>query len=88
MQNFGSMRPAKLFLQLFQEKLGFSDAIEMERAHRVGEKDKERYLAQASNPDDGQRPRPIVARISSWKTKRTYSQGGKVQKAKRSSFPE
>ena len=42
------------------------DAIEIERAHRVGEKDKKCHLAQASNPDDGQRPRP---RISSWKTK-------------------
>ena len=55
----------KVVQKLFQEKLGFSDAIEIERAHRVGEKDKKRHLAQASNPDDGQRPRPIVARISS-----------------------
>ena len=59
----------KVVQKLFQEKLGFSDAIEIERAHRVGEKDKKRHLAQASNRDDGQRPRPIVATISSWKTK-------------------
>ena len=59
----------KVVQKLFQEKLGFSDAIEIERARRVGENDKERHLAQTSNPDDGQRPRPIVARISSWKTK-------------------
>ena len=40
--------------KLFQEK-------------RVSEK--KRYPAQVSNPEDRQRPRPIVARISSWKTK-------------------
>ena len=55
----------KVVQKLFQEKLGFLDAIEIECAHRVGKKDKKRHLAQASNPDDGQHPRPIVARITS-----------------------
>ena len=35
----------KVVQKLFQEKLGFS---EIERAHRVGEKDKKHHLAQAS----------------------------------------
>ena len=38
--------------ELFQEKLSFSNAIEIERAHGVNKKNKRRHLAQASNPED------------------------------------
>ena len=72
----------KVVQKLFQEKLGFSDAIEIERTHRVGEKDNKRHLAQASNPEDGQRPRPIVARISSWKTKEHIPKEARSKKPK------
>ena len=75
----------KVVQKLFQEQPGFSDAIEIERAHRVGEK--KRHLAQASNPEDRQRPSPIVARISSWKTKERILKEAR-SKRQRSSFPE
>ena len=72
--------------ELFQEKLSFSNAIEIERAHGVNKKNKRRHLAQASIPEDRQLPGTIVARILSLKTNKCILKEARSKRPKRVLF--
>ena len=54
---------------MLKKKLNIPGEVDIERAHRVGKKTKAgRHLGNASQSRE-QKPRPIVAKISSWKVK-------------------
>ena len=59
----------KVVKDLLKKKLNIPGEVDIERAHRVGKKTKTgRHLGNASQSRE-QKPRPIVAKISSWKVK-------------------
>ena len=58
----------KMVKSIIHEKLDINEEINIEHAHRVG---KPRPLSSLASRHDGSKvtPRPIIARISSWKQK-------------------
>ena len=59
----------KVVKDLLKKKLNILGEVYIERAHRVGKKTKAgRHLGNASQSRE-QKPRPIIAKISSWKVK-------------------
>ena len=73
--------------KVIQNKLGIQDEITIERAHRIGEKVKTRpphgrHLESASHSKEAPPPRPIVAKIQSWKVKENILKIARMKKPK------
>ena len=85
----------KVVKNLIKNKLGITEEVVIERAHRVGRKIKNRAhnhqvrRASASGDDSSAQPnqretmpRPIVAKIQSWKTKERIIREARIKRPK------
>ena len=73
----------KLVKKMIKEKLGIEDEIVIERAHRVGKSHtSSRHVGSASQTQQRQSPRPIVAKIKSWKMKENILKTARKKKPK------
>ena len=73
----------KLVKKVIKEKLGIEDEIVIERAHRVGKSHTpSRHVRSASQSQQKESPRPIVAKIKCWKMKENILKTARKRKPK------
>ena len=73
----------KLVKKVIKEKQGIEDEVAIERAHRVGKSHTpSRHVGSASQSQQRESPRPIVAKIKCWKMKENILKTARKRKPK------
>ena len=67
----------KIVVECFKNKLDFQETVEIERAHRIGVK-----RPPGATREDGSSygPRPVVAKLKSWKQKEAFLKAARIKK--------